>query len=878
MNDKKKGKVLAHNNKLVLLLWLLLPVLFSNTAVNKDSLQKNYTKNKEQDNLAQYVDFLFDYIDTHPQTVINQDDSLMQTLWRAPATHDEKLSYYNLLINMAYHQLRYRQIPASIKWYEQAYRFYVQNKQDSSLEQEMYFEEYVGKPLGNNYTRMGDFSKALYIQQAAIQSAYEKNLFDILPGLYGNLATTYFHAQQYDSVQYYINEGLQITAPHHPQIINLYNLKAEAFLETQKKDSAVYWNHKAMTITGYFAHTNPDAIIITYLDKARILNQQKANTEAISYLRKAWKQASPQNIAEKVEIAIETGNAFLLANKTDSSIIWHQKALDFFNLNEEGLYPDFKVTTALFGVATALLYKNPDAAAVWYEKAVLNDYYTQQLLPTSINSRTAAYANSKYSEVGLALYHQLFDQTGNKEFLIKAMWLAELSKGRQLISEQLRSQQWTSDSTLEKNKTLTDELKGLYLNLAETKEPQLKEQIKNKIQALEYNLNLNENSYAHLLEAPSYNKFKSWLNKASKTNAVSSYYWGTSYIYCTHFQGTQYTHFLDTLLQKNKEAITTFTQKYFYNGPGSFNNNPADYYRQSNRLLEQWKPWYANTSTLVYVSPDGPLHALPLEALCTNPLQPTYFGEQAAIVYSFSFLQYILPQLQTSKKPAVHIFTLEQPHLGFEPLPESGVERKFLTRQFKALSLNAASTTSNEFLNTLQSGNIIHFASHAVGGQSANENYLVLKNKLYLGELQYITARCPLLVLAACETGSGVLQKGEGLQSLGRAFISKGVGGVIATRWPVDDMAGSEILKYFYNHLKKAQLPAQALQQARQEYIKTQSSVAAKNPWLWAAFVYQGLNQEVTPAPKSYWWVVLLIAGVVALTFIVRKKITNIFS
>lgn len=834
---------------------LFIPLLFANNPAQKDSAQKTFAQQKKQDSLASYLDNMFDYIDANPGIIIGSDDSLINTIWRDPKTVHEKLSYYNLIVNIAYHFLQKRQIPASIKWYEKAYGFYDSNRHDSILIPEMLFEEYVAKPLGNNYTRMGDFSKALFIQQVAIRSATEKQLNDILPGLYGNLATTYFHAQQFDSVQHYIDVGLQHTPAGHPQVLNLYNLKAEAFLETSQLNDAVTWNNRAMQIAEIFADANRDAFIITYLDKARILNQSKAYKQAVQYLNAAWEMAPSQNIAEKVEIAIETGNAYLMAGNPDSSISWHETALGFFNMNKQGLFPDFKVTTALFGIATALINGRQDSAAIWYERAVLNDYYTQQLLPSSLNSRTAAYANKKYSEVAIALHHQLFDQTKDNRFLLKALWLAELSKGRQLLSEQDRSRGWITDSTLIKSKALSDELKSLYLNLAETGDDIIKDQLRKKITGLEFDLNLQENSYSKILNAPSFRDFDNWVKEKSRQSALLSYYWGESYVYAIGINGNNYNHLLDTAIKESEDELTGFLTDYFYNGPDAFNNDPLQYNQRSNALLKKWYPWNKAGTKELFISADGPLHSLPYEALNTTVAAPGYLGENSAVTYSFSFLQQVNPFSKTYESPFINVFTFPDAHLGFTALPESLNEQRFLTGNFKTKLFNAASTSAESFINTLRSGNIIHFASHAVASDSPGNNFLVLKEKLYTGQLQYTTTKCPLLVLAACETGAGKLQQGEGMESLGRAFISKGVDGVISTRWPVDDKATSDIIQLFYKYLKKVKQPAKALQQARQEYITTTRSIAAKNPWLWAAFSYQGINKDIVPVPKNYWWI-----------------------
>ena len=50
----------------------------------------------------------------------------------------------------------------------------------------------------------------------------------------------------------------------------------------------------------------------------------------------------------------------------------------------------------------------------------------------------------------------------------------------------------------------------------------------------------------------------------------------------------------------------------------------------------------------------------------------------------------------------------------------------------------------------------------------------------------------PLVVLSACNTGSGKLYSGEGFMSLARNFVLAGVPSVVETLWPVEDIAGSK--------------------------------------------------------------------------------------
>lgn len=813
-----------------------------------DSLETVYRQLKQKDDLEACANFLFDQLDADPGLAVNREDFLKKALWRAPRSKEEKLACFQFFINTGWHLLTQRQVPASIAWYERAYAFYEQHKQDPGLRPDMDFEEFIAKPLGNNYTRVGDFSKAIYIQRRAIAEAVAAHRHAIIPGLYLNLATTYFRMHDEAALRSTIALGLQSVKSGSPNdALPLYNLKAESFIEAGNTDSAGIWNHRAMQLVRRLPGSST-AQQTTLLARARLLNLSGKHRQSFYYLREIEKNTAADNIELRVETAIETGNAYLLLHQPDSAFSWHQKALHYFRLNEQGLFPDFKVTTALFGVATSLLYKKPLEAAQWFEKAVLNDYYTEQLLPASLNSNTAVYANKRYSETAIALYHQLFDQYQDPEYLVKALWLTELSKGRVLLNEQRRTAFWKQDALLSHNKKWVDQLRSLYVLLAETPEGNYRQQIRQNIRRLEFELNLKERQSIAL---PSYSIFKKWVQTAALKKTIISYYLGDSYAYTVHIQKDHFRHRLDTNTRARVQALNGFMQAYFYTGPAAFNRDPHAYYARSSELLHTWNPWLSGTGGTVLISPDGALHNLPFEALSTAKEKPSYWGATTAIGYSFTFLQNAFSSAGSNTPRPVTVFSFEKPHLGFPALPQSAKERAFLAGQFLTRQYPAEQTTDSAFMAALNAGNIIHLASHAVANTIEGQPYLVLKDKLYLGALQYITTRSPLVVLAACETGSGVLLQGEGMQSLGRILLSKGVDGVLSSRWEVDDAASGALLRNFYQALSADPDPVTALKSARAAYLEEHRSVAAQNPLFWAAYFYQGNGASLRIRQKS---------------------------
>jgi CHAT domain-containing protein len=101
-----------------------------------------------------------------------------------------------------------------------------------------------------------------------------------------------------------------------------------------------------------------------------------------------------------------------------------------------------------------------------------------------------------------------------------------------------------------------------------------------------------------------------------------------------------------------------------------------------------------------------------------------------------------------------------------------------------------------------------------------------------------MTLNADVVVLSGCQTALGKNVRGEGPIGLARAFMYAGVPRVVASLWPVDDLATAELMKRFYRGMLVNRLaPAAALRRAQQELAADRSWAS---PYFWAPFVLQG--------------------------------------
>jgi tetratricopeptide (TPR) repeat protein len=76
-----------------------------------------------------------------------------------------------------------------------------------------------------------------------------------------------------------------------------------------------------------------------------------------------------------------------------------------------------------------------------------------------------------------------------------------------------------------------------------------------------------------------------------------------------------------------------------------------------------------------------------------------------------------------------------------------------------------------------------------------------------------------LVVLSACETGSGEARAGEGVMGLRRGFIQAGAQNLLMTLWPISDETTVQIMFDFYDAAEKTKNAPQALADVQRDWL-----------------------------------------------------------
>jgi CHAT domain-containing protein/Tfp pilus assembly protein PilF len=184
-------------------------------------------------------------------------------------------------------------------------------------------------------------------------------------------------------------------------------------------------------------------------------------------------------------------------------------------------------------------------------------------------------------------------------------------------------------------------------------------------------------------------------------------------------------------------------------------------------------------------------------------------------------------------------------------LPGSGEEvrsigKLFENKEQKAVLYSREQATEEKAKSAnLKEFDFIHFACHGL----LNDDFqsLVLSQDIpgakedgyfTLNEIMNCDYNAKLVVLSACQTGAGKMEKGEGVTGLTRAVMYAGTPAVVASLWKVDDNAAQELMVRFYKNLLENNMSkTEALRQAKLDLIK---SNAYSSPVSWSAFVLYG--------------------------------------
>jgi CHAT domain-containing protein len=278
------------------------------------------------------------------------------------------------------------------------------------------------------------------------------------------------------------------------------------------------------------------------------------------------------------------------------------------------------------------------------------------------------------------------------------------------------------------------------------------------------------------------------------------------------------------------------------------------------------------------VSPDGKY--FPFEALVVNMRgqQPQYLVEFAPVSYTYS-AQY-LNEWQHDYQQRTSQFLGMAPvkyheRLNLTMLPQSDASLNKIGAMFKdPVLLTAAKAERSAFLERYFKYEVVQLYTHATEtDQHYGEPVIYFADSaLRLSELVPVeTPATRIIILSACETGSGRWHEGEGVFSFNRSFAELGVPSAMVNLWSVDNQSTYRLNELFSENLARGISSDVALQQAKIKFIKN-ADKEHQLPFYWAAPIISGHVISLrTQHTNRVWWYGLAVFVIAGMIIVVKK-------
>lgn len=325
------------------------------------------------------------------------------------------------------------------------------------------------------------------------------------------------------------------------------------------------------------------------------------------------------------------------------------------------------------------------------------------------------------------------------------------------------------------------------------------------------------------------------------------------------------------------------------------------------------------------LAPDGPLGRLPFQALLVaDP------GREAGTQMDYRKLPYLIRERPVQYEYAAGLLLQEdrrgkgKGYIGFSPTYSGKADIASLTRgdrirmeeqypsylsrdawgqlaynqeevnETTALlggkKITGSAATEYAFKEVAAEAAILHLATHGFV-HDTEPDYSALAfaqdpqrpedGQLHAYELYNLPLQAGLAVLSACNTGAGMLQPGEGIMSLSRAFQYAGCPSVVMSLWPANDVAAKEVIVGFFRQLQQGVPKSEALQRASLDFLSNVKDDKLAHPFYWANFVVIGKDDPIQIEHPVAWfqpwmaWVAGLFGLFVIGLFFWRHKISE---
>ncbi len=760
--------------------------------------------------------------------------------------------------------------------------------------------EFIYKPLGNCYTRLGDDDKALAVCFKTLMLHGDN---ETMAGVYCNIGIAYWNKGDYEAAEKYHRQGLALQGVSRLKRALLGGALAQVLLDKGQLQQAARSAEESLQL---LSSESANGLAMEYRSYSRrtagIAKLRLGKlSESLRLLQGARSDAllvfgTHSRELGKIEIALAELN--LSQGNTESAMDAANRALRAVLQGFQPLRPEENPRVSSFyeeNVIFEALALKAATAQQAYEKSgnqgwlsLALDCHDLAWKAETQQRKIFQYSSSKLNLQGstrarelaaMQVARLLFEKTGDSKYLEKAFSIAERSKAsvlsdamqdnlvRQRLAESDR--RFSELSTLRQHFSVFE--KQMLLHPDDKRLPQWR----SEADALSVSINVLESAlraaYPQLAEQQLATALDAQ-NSLQAGEVLIEYFVGPAHIEVFVFQQNKAASWFSI---ENSVVLQALAGQYlaYFENQNAILNDPQGYLNTAFLLWQKLLPAALANANIINIVPDGFLNFIPFDALVTAAPEAStslrnaaYLirGQQVRYAWSLSVLQ---QQKKLKSKAGNYALCLApgfaRGERGLAPLNSPATERPSNSN----VLLNASADVEH-FTQEAGLYRVLHLSTHAFATLENGQlpRLELFDQPLYLPSIYALPLQADLVTLSACQTGLGQVQSGEGVMSLARAFAQAGAACVVSSLWSVNDKSTSQLLAGFYRNLESGSSIGNALRAAKLAYINdTKLRATMQSPYFWAGMVIVGDDRVVASGVVVWPWGVgfglILVAG-----------------
>ena len=779
--------------------------------------------------------------------------------------------------------------------------FYACAKRGLEISKKINHRKEMGRCLNNLgafYQRMYDYSNALKYLGLALPILHSEGDFSSKAECLTNLGSVYRSLFIFNKALYVLSEALEIDRGNRDPSAILADLEniGNVYLRSGWVNEDKGDLHKALETFGACfnmlkggARGLMELALLNNSGFAHyLLGEYKTSLEC--YYKALAKSGNDIQVDETCHIFINIANVYIKCGRVDEAILYFMKST---KLNAEARYLEI-AWEAYFGLGQCFEAKKELITAFSYYKKSIE-------IIEKIRGRIAldmfkiSFTRDKLIvyQRALEVLSSLYSINPSATVLEELFQIMERAKARSfvegLIEARVNVEEGLNPRFIEREKEISKEITSISWQLSESR---LAGPAKEKrLQELEFKeeeylrliseMRTENRDVAGIVFPPITSLSQVQTGLLNETTALLEYFIGDQNSFLFMISRRQIRFYKLPGRSILEDSLRAYLKILASPSPSPFEGTHAAE-RIAGELVFALKENSKSEINTLIIIPDGMLHFLPFETLrIWDEGKAIYLVEKYNISYgpsstSLSLLREKPRRLKSEEtllafgdplerggiltEGAPQTISADLPgavqsgaRFVFPRLPYSRQEVLNIARLFapqnRAIFMQGAATEAIIKKTPLEKYDVVHFACHGLFDEKYPfRSALVLSpdqnqeedGLLQVREIYGLRMNAGLVVLSACHSGNGTLERGEGLFGLTRTFFYAGARAVLSSIWSVNDRSTAIFMEDFYKCLVRGEDKITALRMTKLKMLKSGRS----HPYYWAGFVLNG-----DPAP-----------------------------